>query len=144
MVLKDLIGEVLDGKYRINKQLGEGGIGSVFFATHLGTSRPVALKVITPKLMRSEEFLERFRREAKAAGLLRHPNIVDVTDFGITQFQNNRIAYLVMEYLEGVALSDVLKEEKQLPLSWVVDIFEQTCFALERAHQQGIVHRDLK
>ncbi len=144
MVLKDLIGEVLDGKYRINKQLGEGGMGSVFFATHLGTSRPVALKVISPKLMKKEEFLERFRREAKAAGLLRHPNIVDVTDFGITQVQDHRVAYLVMEYLEGVALSDVLKEEKELPLSWVVDIFEQVCCALERAHQQGIVHRDLK
>src|SRR5690349_13193105 len=102
MNLNDLIGEVLDGKYRINKQLGEGGMGSVYFATHLGTSRPVALKVINPKLMQSEEFLERFRREAKAAGLLRHPNIVDVTDFGITQFQKNRLAYLVMEYLEGV------------------------------------------
>ena len=144
MNLKDLIGEVLDGKYRINKQLGEGGMGSVYFATHLGTSRPVALKVITPKLMQSEEFLERFRREAKAAGLLRHPNIVDVTDFGITQFQKNRLAYLVMEYLEGVTLSEVLKEEKELPLSWVVDIFEQVCCALERAHKHGIVHRDLK
>jgi serine/threonine protein kinase len=144
MNLKDLIGEVLDGKYRINKQLGEGGMGSVYFATHLGTSRPVALKVITPKLMQSEEFLERFRREAKAAGLLRHPNIVDVTDFGITQFQKTRLAYLVMEYLEGVTLSEVLKEEKELPLSWVVDIFEQVCCALERAHLHGIVHRDLK
>jgi serine/threonine protein kinase len=144
MELKELLGKVLDEKYQINKQLGEGGMGSVFFATHLGTGRPVALKVITPKLMANEEFVERFRREAKAAGLLRHPNIVDVTDFGFAQVDAHRIAYLVMEYLEGVSLSDVLSEEKELPLSWVIDIFEQTCSAVERAHGEGIVHRDLK
>jgi serine/threonine protein kinase len=144
MELKELLGKVLDEKYQINKQLGEGGMGSVFFATHLGTGRPVALKVITPKLMANEEFVERFRREAKAAGLLRHPNIVDVTDFGFSQVKGHRIAYLVMEYLEGVSLSDVLSEEKELPLSWVIDIFEQVCSAVERAHREGVVHRDLK
>lgn len=144
MELKELLGKVLDEKYQINKQLGEGGMGSVFFATHVGTGRPVALKVITPKLMANEEFVERFRREAKAAGLLRHPNIVDVTDFGFAQVGVHRVAYLVMEYLEGVSLSDVLSEEKELPLSWIIDIFEQTCSAVERAHRQGVVHRDLK
>jgi serine/threonine protein kinase len=144
MELKELLDKVLDEKYQINSQLGEGGMGSVFLAIHLGTGRPVALKVITPKLMANEEFIERFKREAKAAGLLRHPNIVDVTDFGFTQVGAYRIAYLVMEYLEGVSLADVLKEEKELPLSWVIDIFEQTCSAVERAHQQGVVHRDLK
>jgi serine/threonine protein kinase len=144
MELNELLGKVLDEKYQINKQLGEGGMGSVFLATHLGTGRPVALKVITPKLMANQEFVERFRREAKAAGLLRHPNIVDVTDFGFAQIDGHRIAYLVMEYLEGVSLSDVLNEEKELPLSWVIDIFEQTCSAVARAHGEGVVHRDLK
>jgi serine/threonine protein kinase len=144
MELKELLGKVLDEKYQINSQLGEGGMGSVFLAIHLGTGRPVALKVITPKLMANEEFVERFKREAKAAGLLRHPNIVDVTDFGFAQVGSFRVAYLVMEYLEGVSLSDVLSEEKELPLSWVIDIFEQTCSAVGRAHQQGVVHRDLK
>ena len=144
MELKELLGKVLDEKYQINSQLGEGGMGSVFLAIHLGTGRPVALKVITPTLMGNEEFVERFKREAKAAGLLRHRNIVDVTDFGYAQVGSFRVAYLVMEYLEGVSLSDVLREEKELPLSWVIDIFEQTCSAVERAHQQGVVHRDLK
>jgi serine/threonine protein kinase len=144
MELKELLGKVLDEKYQINSQLGEGGMGSVFLAIHLGTGRPVALKVITPTLMANEEFVERFKREAKAAGLLRHPNIVDVTDFGFARVGSFRVAYLVMEYLEGVSLSDVLSEEKELPLSWVIDIFEQTCSAVERAHQQGVVHRDLK
>ncbi len=144
MELKELLDKVLDEKYQINSQLGEGGMGSVFLAIHLGTGRPVALKVITPKLMGNEEFVERFKREAKAAGLLHHPNIVDVTDFGFTHVGSDRIAYLVMEYLEGVSLAEVLQEEKELPLSWVIDIFEQTCSAVERAHQQGVVHRDLK
>src|SRR5919199_2319125 len=99
MKLAHLVGEVLDDKYRIERQLGQGGMGAVFLATHLGTERPVALKVITPEYMKHEEFVERFRREARAAGRLRHPNVVDVTDFGFARVgQGERVAYLVMEY----------------------------------------------
>lgn len=142
--LKNFIGEVLDEKYRLDKQLGQGGMGAVYLATHLGTQRPVALKLIAPQFMAQAEFVERFRREAEAAGRLRHPNIVNVTDFGFTQLANECVAYLVMEYLEGCSLAEILNEEKGLPLSWVVDIVEQICSAMETAHQQGIVHRDLK
>jgi serine/threonine protein kinase len=145
MKLAHLVGEVLDEKYRIERQLGQGGMGAVFLATHLGTERPVALKVITPEFMRHQEFVERFRREARAAGRLRHPNVVDVTDFGFARAgQDERVAYLVMEYLDGCTLAEVLAEEARLPVSWVVDILEQTCSAVDEAHQQGIVHRDLK
>lgn len=139
-----LVHQVLDEKYRIEKLLGKGGMGAVYLATHIGTARPVALKVIAPQFMTHPESVERFKREAMATGLLRHPNIVDVTDFGFAHFDSQRIAYLVMEYLDGVALSDVLKEEKKLPLTWVVNILEQVCVAIDRAHQRGIVHRDLK
>jgi serine/threonine protein kinase len=142
--LTELTGEALDEKYRIEKELGKGGMGSVYLATHLGTGRPVAVKVITPQFMMDDEFVERFRREAKAAGRLHHPNVVNVTDFGFARVGGERIAYLVMEYLDGCTLAEVLAEESQLPIDWVVDIIEQTSSAVEEAHQQGIIHRDLK
>src|SRR6266576_2885480 len=142
--LQDYVNRVLDDKYRLERLLGQGGMGAVYLATHLGTERYVALKLITPQFMRNEEFVERFKREARAAGRLRHPNVVDVTDFGFALVGKESVAYLVMEYLDGCTLSDVLAEEERLPLYWVVDILEQVCSAVHEAHQQGIVHRDLK
>ncbi len=139
-----LTGSVLDGKYAVDRLLGEGGMGAVYRARHLGTKRVVALKVIIPRMTRSAEFLERFRREAESAGGLRHPNVVDVTDFGFAQLGNDQVAYLVMEYLDGCTLAEILAEEKRLPLDWVVDIVDQTCSAVEEAHRHGVIHRDLK
>lgn len=138
------IGQVLDEKYQLERLLGRGGMGAVYLATHLGTERYVALKLITPQFMRNEEFVARFKREARAAGRLRHPNVVDVTDFGFAHAGKEPVAYLVMEYLDGCTLGDVLVEEKRLPLEWVVDILEQVCSAVHEAHLQGVVHRDLK
>jgi serine/threonine protein kinase len=142
--LDQYLGQVLDEKYRLERLLGRGGMGSVYLATHLGTERYVALKLITPQFMRNEEFVARFKREARAAGRLRHPNVVDVTDFGFAEAGGEAVAYLVMEYLDGCTLGDILAEEKRLPLEWVVDILEQVCSAVTEAHQQGVVHRDLK
>jgi serine/threonine protein kinase len=140
----DLVGQVLDEKYLIEKRLGQGGMGAVYLARHLGTERPVALKVIMPQFTANVEFIERFRREAKAAGLLRHPNVVNVTDFGFATLDRDRIAYLVMEYLTGGTLGDIIKERGRLPLEFTVDIVEQVCLAIGEAHRQGIIHRDLK
>jgi serine/threonine protein kinase len=140
----ELIDQVLDDKYRIERLLGKGGMGAVYLATHLGTGRLVALKVIAPQFMRNDEFVERFKREARAAGRFRHPNVVDVTDFGFAQTGENRVAYLVMEYLDGCSLAEVLAEEARLPLEWVTDILEQACSAVDEAHKQGVIHRDLK
>lgn len=142
--LEHYVGQVLDDKYRLEQLLGQGGMGAVFLATHLGTERYVALKLISPRFMRNTEFVERFKREARAAGRLRHPNVVDVTDFGFARVKEGQVAYLVMEYLDGCTLGDVLAEEKKLPLEWVADIMEQVCSAVNEAHQQGIIHRDLK
>ncbi len=142
--LERYVGEILDEKYRLEHLLGQGGMGAVYLATHLGTERYVALKLISPQFMRNSEFVERFKREARAAGRLRHPNVVDVTDFGFARVKAGQVAYLVMEYLDGCTLGDVLSEEKRLPLEWVADILEQVCSAVHEAHQQGIVHRDLK
>lgn len=140
----DYVGQTLDEKYRLERRLGQGGMGTVYLATHLGTGRSVAVKLITPALMRRRVFVERFKREARAAGRLRHPNIVDVTDFGFAQSGTERIAYLVMEYLDGCTLHEVLEEERIIPLPAVVEILDQVCSAVHEAHRQGIVHRDLK
>src|ERR1700675_1020744 len=96
-----MIGEILDAKYRIDKQLGAGGMGNVYLATHLGTTRVVAVKVIAPRWAAEPQFLARFQREAQACGRLRHPNIVNVTDFGIAKAAGGDMPYLVMEFLDG-------------------------------------------
>ncbi len=137
-----LAGAVLDRKYRLEQPLGRGGMGAVFLATHLGTERPVALKVIAPEHAARPEFLERFRREARSLGRLRHPNVVDVTDFGVADHDGAALPYLVMELLDGVSLADVVGEPQ--PLSFVVEVVDQVTSALHEAHAAGIVHRDLK
>ncbi len=144
MIDLDFVGETLDGKYQMTRELGRGGMGTVYLATHLGTERPVAVKIIAPQFMQRAEFVERFRREARAAGRLRHPNVVDVTDFGFAATKSGEVAYLVMEYLDGCTLGEILEEEKNLPVAWTLDILEQVCSAVQEAHEQGIIHRDLK
>lgn len=140
----DFVGQTLDGKYQMTRELGKGGMGTVYLATHLGTERPVAVKIIAPQYMQRTEFVERFRREARAAGRLRHPNVVNVTDFGFAETRDGQVAYLVMEYLDGCTLGEILDEEKNLPVGWTLDILEQVCSAVHEAHSQGIIHRDLK
>ena len=138
------VGTVVDAKYQIVRRIGSGGMGAVFLATHLGTERMVAIKLISPRFATDKTFVERFRREARAAGRLRHPNIVDVTDFGFAESDGEPLAYLVMEYLDGCTLAEVLDEDPQLPVDWVVGFFDQLASAVDEAHRQGIVHRDLK
>ncbi|MDQ2745779.1 MAG: protein kinase [Acidobacteriota bacterium] len=140
----NVIGQTLDDKYKIESEIGKGGMGTVYLATHVGTERPVALKIIAPEFMQRLEFVERFKREARAAGRLRHPNVVNVTDFGFAGTSNGSVAYLVMEYLDGCTLGEILEEEGKLPLAWTLDILEQVCSAVQEAHEQGIIHRDLK
>ncbi len=140
----DFVDQTLDGKYHLTRELGRGGMGTVYLATHLGTERPVAVKIIAPQYMQRTEFVERFRREARAAGRLRHPNVVNVTDFGFADTKDGQVAYLVMEYLDGCTLGEILDEEKNLPVGWTLDILEQVCSAVHEAHSQGIIHRDLK
>lgn len=139
-----MIGRLLDGKYRLEELCGRGGMGTVYRALHVGTGRRVAVKVIAPELAGNREFIERFRREAKTIGRLRHPNIVNVTDFGITGENEQTLAYLVMEHLEGGTLAAKLKDKRPLPLADALDILNQTCAAIDEAHRLGILHRDLK
>lgn len=139
-----MIGRLLDGKYRLEELIGRGGMGAVYRATHVGTGRRMAVKVIAPELAGNREFIERFRREARTIGRLRHPNIVNVTDFGITGENEQTLAYLVMEHLEGVTLAAKLKDKRPLPLADALDILSQTCAAIDEAHRLRILHRDLK
>lgn len=139
-----MVGQLLDGKYRLDELIGRGGMGAVYRATHVGTGRQVAVKVMAPELAGHGEFLERFRQEARTIGRLRHPNIVNVTDFGITETDGQAAAYLVMEYLEGGTLAARLKDRRPLPLAEVLAILDQTCAAIDEAHRLGILHRDLK
>src|SRR5262249_23659259 len=139
-----MIGQLLDGKYEIEELCGRGGMGAVYRATHVGTGRRVAVKVIAPELAGDGEFIERFRREAKTIGLLRHPNIVNVTDFGVTGAGGETAAYLVMEYLEGLTLAERLKDRRPMPIDEAIAILSQTCAAMDEAHRLGVLHRDLK
>jgi serine/threonine protein kinase len=139
-----MTGEILDAKYRIDKPLGAGGMGNVYLATHLGTTRVVAVKVIAPKWAAEPQFLARFQREAQACGRLRHPNIVNVTDFGIAKSAGGDMAYLVMEFLDGQTLSDFQKANPHISLPLIADLLDQIGLALAEAHRRGIIHRDLK
>ncbi len=136
------IDSILDDKYRIEEKIGEGGMGKVYRATHIHMDNTVAIKILHAHMASDATALERFRREARAAAHIRHPNAVAVTDFGVAK--DSGIAYLVMEFLEGVELRAKIKEQKQLDYEESYHIVQQTCLALQAAHSKGIIHRDLK
>ncbi len=137
----NLIGVQVDGRYRVIELLGEGGMGKVYLAEHIEIGKRVALKVLHPSYSRMPDLVERFRREARAASKIGHPNIVDVTDSGTT---SDGSVYFVMEYLEGVELGSVLDRGGPIDVARSLKIAGQICRALSAAHAQGIVHRDLK
>jgi serine/threonine-protein kinase len=135
-----LIGRSI-GNYKIVRAIGEGGMGTVYLAEHPMIGKRVAVKMLRPDLGTDPGLVSRFFQEARAVNEIRHPNIVDISDFGKTE---DGIVYLVMELLEGRSLRDRLNAEGALPLDEVVTICQQVCDALAAAHRVGIVHRDLK
>jgi serine/threonine protein kinase len=135
------IGSEIDGRYRVVELIGEGGMGKVYLAEHIEIGKRVALKVLHPSYSRMPDLVERFRREARAASKIGHPNIVDVTDSGATA---DGSVYFVMEYLEGVELGSVIEREGALDVARALRISGQICRALSAAHREGIIHRDLK
>jgi serine/threonine-protein kinase len=135
------LGRTIEGKYRIEAKLGEGGMGTVYRARHVLMDSLVAIKVLHPTLVSDATSVARFQREAQAAARIRHPNAVAVSDFGVTDDQTN---YIVMELFEGKSLRDLLNEKGRLDLDQCAEIARQVCSALDAAHKSGVVHRDVK
>lgn len=133
-------GTIMAGRYRVERLIGEGGMGDVYLATHLLIDKPVAVKVLAPEQMRRARTVSRFLQEAKAASKIRHPNVVDITDYG----ESDGCAFFVMEYLEGEDLDRLLKREGRIPWERARHILVQLLEALSAAHKAGIVHRDIK
>ena len=136
-----LIGRVFEGKYRLDQRLGSGGMGTVYRATHLLIDRPVAIKVLSQRFVGDETAQQRFRREARAAGRMQHPNAASVTDFGASE---DGYLYIVMELLEGSTLRDLMAREGPLDPARAVSLMMQACSAVGAAHDAGLIHRDLK
>lgn len=130
----------LDGRYQVTHLLGEGGMGTVYQAKHVLMDKTVAVKVIHEALVHSDSVVKRFQREAKSASRLTDPHCINVTDFGRT---GDGKLFLVMEYLEGETLSERLRKGP-LPLGKAIQIAKHILKALAHAHEQGVVHRDLK
>lgn len=139
-----MVGSVLDGRYRVDSLLGEGGLGRVYRGRHLKLDRPVAIKVLLEELREQSNVRQRFEREAKTLSALNHPNIVTITDFGVEKRDGEEIPYLVMELIDGRELETVLQDEGRLVPKRAFDIMRQLLRSLAYAHAQGIVHRDLK
>jgi eukaryotic-like serine/threonine-protein kinase len=135
------IGKLLDGKYRLDSFLSQGGMGAVYKATHVMLDKTVVVKLIKPELVTSAEVVRRFQREARAASNLNHPNIVQVFDLGQT---DDGTLYIAMEFIDGPSLKDVIKRTGSLPVARIQSILGQVCSALALAHGHNIIHRDLK
>ncbi|GHA79236.1 serine/threonine protein kinase [Streptomyces thermoviolaceus subsp. thermoviolaceus] len=135
-----LVGQVLDGRYRIDARIAVGGMATVYRALDTRLDRVLALKVMHPSLAADASFVERFIREAKSAARLDHPNVVGVFDQGT----DGSYVYLAMEYVSGCTLRDVLRERGALPVRAALDILEPVLAALGAAHRAGFVHRDMK
>src|SRR5436190_19367652 len=133
---------VLEGKYHLECRIGQGGMGVVYKARHAYLKTQLAIKVILPDLVGNDpQLVTRFRQEALAAAAIRHQNVVSVTDYGVI---DGTLPFLVMEYVEGESLHDLLAREKSLSPDRALELMTAVCAGVGAAHHQGIVHRDLK
>jgi beta-lactam-binding protein with PASTA domain/tRNA A-37 threonylcarbamoyl transferase component Bud32 len=135
-----LLGRVFTNRYEVQRAIAQGGMAEVFLARDQLLDRPVALKVLHPEYARDPTFVERFRREAQAAANLNHPNIVAIYDWG----QDSGTYFIVMEYVEGRSLRDLMRAEGPLDANRAADIAVEVAAALSFAHNHGVVHRDVK
>jgi len=133
--------EILNGQFKILKKIGTGGMGAVYKAAQPEMNRMVAVKILHAKLKNRKDLVSRFRREARAMSHLTHPNTVKVMMYG--ELEEGEL-YIVMEYLDGKNLNQIVRRQGPFPVERAIPILIQVCGALEEAHQLGIVHRDLK
>ncbi|MDF2715022.1 MAG: serine/threonine protein kinase [Paenibacillus sp.] len=135
-----MIGHVLGGRYELLDRIGGGGMALVYKGHDNLLNRKVAVKILRQQYVHDEEFIRRFRREAQAAASLSHPNVVSIYDVG----QEDETHFIVMEYVEGKTLNDLIKERAPLPVEESIRIASQICDALDHAHHNQIIHRDIK
>ncbi|MCA9556645.1 MAG: serine/threonine protein kinase, partial [Myxococcales bacterium] len=137
-----LLGRVLDGKLRLDARLGAGAAGAVYRAHHLALDRPVAIKVLHQTHSTDLQLIRRFKAEARAASRLDHPHSVRILDFG--EDGPDHLLYIAMEFIDGESLQGLLDREPALPSWRIASIMAQVASALAHAHEEGIVHRDIK
>lgn len=137
----DISGQIIANKYRIDELLGRGGMAEVYKATHISIDKAVVVKVILGDLSTKERSLKRFERECRVTAKIDHPNVVSVYDNGIL---DGRRPYLVMEFIKGESLRDLLRRSQSVSFAMAARILIQVCSGLQEAHKLGIVHRDLK
>ncbi|MGO1770161.1 MAG: Stk1 family PASTA domain-containing Ser/Thr kinase [Microbacterium sp.] len=135
-----LVGQLVDGRYRVRSRIARGGMATVYVATDLRLERRVALKVMHAHLSDDSVFQSRFIQEARSAARLADPHVVNVFDQG----QDGELAYLVMEYLPGITLRDLLKEQKRLSVTQTITVLDAILSGLSAAHGAGLIHRDVK
>ena len=135
------VGTTLANCYEIQSVIGQGGMGIVYRARHTLMERTVAIKMLQSQLISDSLSVKRFQHEAKAASKIDHPHVIKINDFGISPTGQ---PFIVMDYLEGISLADVIKKDGQLSVERTIRIITQACDALNHAHNQGVVHRDLK
>ncbi len=136
----NLSGRVLAERYALTTEIGRGGFGVVYQARQLNMDREVAIKILPPQFMAIPDVVERFKREAQLCSRLQHPNTITIHDYG----QHEGLLYIVMEYLRGEDLADLLKRERTIAPQRILAIAKQVLRSLSEAHSHGIVHRDLK
>jgi serine/threonine protein kinase len=139
--MEEMVGRIIAGRFRITRLVGEGGMGAVYEAAHETLPRKFAIKILRPELAHQRNFIERFRREAIAASRVEHPNVIYITDFGPT---DDGSVYLVMEFLEGIGLDELIGRHGRVPVNRVLPILIQIADALDYAHRMNVIHRDLK
>lgn len=135
-----MIGQVLEGRYKVYDQVGAGGFATVYLGRNLQTNEIVAIKVLSQELTADPHYVERFRREVATAERLQHPNIIRILDHGLHEGSH----FLVMEYVEGLTLEQAVQRQGALPVDEAVSYAEQVCAGLQVAFEQGVVHRDIK
>jgi serine/threonine-protein kinase len=138
---EELIGRVIENRYRIDDYIGAGGMSVVYKGTHIMMGRPVAIKMMQSHLVEKEDLLQRFQQEARAAHSLSHANIAAAHDFGMTE---DGFLYLVMDYVDGKSIEDLIKELGHVPVARLIPILAQICDAVGYAHENKLMHRDLK
>jgi serine/threonine protein kinase len=141
LVADPYLGKTIAEKYRVENLIGSGGTSVVYKAEHLQLRRPVAIKMLKSHLVTDDDSKRRFEQEARAVSSLNHPNVLNVFDVGVTKYGE---PYIVMEYLQGISLGEVIAKNGRLPVKRAMHIFVQACNALAHAHKKEVLHRDVK